>query len=268
MDEVTELAKKYGIATPYTSYLVVPDGPMPVSAPGRSAAYERGLPSGGFGGGGAGGFLPPMPTAPGGALPKSSEVAKNAADNATRESKDGRKGDLAAGRGGAQDKQIEDELKKLKPEDRKGVYAETLEKAKKDQRLYQEADKNYKQNFRANQVGQQGVDLAVASNELRNQSRLTQTANRAVYGRNCVEYGGVWIDDQYDAKMKLVTIKAQGKAYFRILEKHSKMKDVYRLGNFVVWVAPNGVALAIDPNDGADDLKDDEIDKLFVSAKK
>jgi Ca-activated chloride channel homolog len=270
VDEVTELAKRYGIATPYTSYLVVPDGPMPVSAPGRSFGGVPGVrASGGFGGGGAGsGFLPPMPTGPGGAPAKSSEVAREAAGQAQREKAEGKSGDLAAGRGGVQNKQIDEELKKLKPEDRKGAYADALEKAKKDQQLFAEADKNYKGDFRANQVGRQGVDLAIASNELRNQSRLTQTANRVAYGRNCVEIGGVWIDDQYDPKMKLVTIKAQGKAYFRILEKQTRMKDVYRLGNFVVWVAPNGDALAIDPNDGVDELSDETIDKLFTVAKK
>ncbi len=275
VDEVTELAKRYGIATPYTSYLVVPDGPMPVSAPGRSFGVApggnrpgSGFGGGGFGGGAGAGFLPPMPTAPGGASPKASEVAKEAAGLAGREKAEGKSGDLAAGRGAVQNKQIDEELKKLKPEDRKGAYVDALEKAKKDQTVLAEADKNYKGNLAANQIGRQGVDLAVASNELRNQSRLTQTANRAAYGRNCVEIGGVWIDDKFDAKMKLVTIKAQGKAYFRILEKQSQMKEVYKLGNFVVWVAPNGDALAIDPNDGADELKDDEIDKLFVVAKK
>src|SRR5207245_1619621 len=30
VDEVVSLAKKYGIATPYTSYLIVPDAPVPV----------------------------------------------------------------------------------------------------------------------------------------------------------------------------------------------------------------------------------------------
>lgn len=271
VDEVTELAKRYGIATPYTSYLVVPDGPMPVAAPGRSFGMAPGAGGSGFGGGGANagaGFLPPMSSAPGGPPAKSSDVAKAAAGEAARERAEGKKGDLAAGRGAVQNKQIEDELKKLKPEDRKGAFADALERAKKEQHLYAEADKNYKGNLRANQTGTQGVDLAVASNELRNQSRLTQTANRAVYGRNCVEIGGVWIDDKFDAKMKLVTIKAQGKAYFRILEKQEQMKDVYRLGNFVVWVAPNGEALVIDPNEGADELKDEAIDKLFVVAKK
>ena len=33
VDEVVLLAKRYGITTPYTSYLVVPDGPMPVVRP-------------------------------------------------------------------------------------------------------------------------------------------------------------------------------------------------------------------------------------------
>src|SRR5205823_2151777 len=31
VDETVALAKKYGIATPYTSYLIVPDGPVPVA---------------------------------------------------------------------------------------------------------------------------------------------------------------------------------------------------------------------------------------------
>ena len=79
VDEVVALAKKYGIATPYTSYLIVPDAPMPVaSAPsarpddsrraetgeasaGRTGPAESGGPAA-FGGGGGlgiggGGFM-------------------------------------------------------------------------------------------------------------------------------------------------------------------------------------------------------------------
>jgi Ca-activated chloride channel family protein len=265
VDEVTEMAKKYGIATPYTSYLVVPDGPMPVAAPGRSANAPMGGPAGGFGGTG---FLPMAPGGAAGPAPKAGEVAQQAAANATREKAEGKDGTLAAGRGAVQNKQIDEQLAKLKPADRKGAYADALEKAKKDQVVLAEADKNYKGNLRANQVGTQGVDLAVASNNLRNQSRVSITANRAAYGRQCVEVGGVWIDEKYDAKMKLVAIKAQGNAYFRLLERQPKMKDVYVLGNHVVWVAPNGEALVIDPSEGADELKDEELDKLFVLAKK
>src|SRR5205814_8559364 len=34
VDETVLLAKKYGIATPYTSYLIVPDGPVPLAGGG------------------------------------------------------------------------------------------------------------------------------------------------------------------------------------------------------------------------------------------
>lgn len=266
VDEVIALAKRYGIATPYTSYLVVPDGPMPVAAPGRSQFGSPGALRPGLGFGGTG--IIPSPTAPGGPLPKSSEVARAAASAAQRQQSPGQPVDLAAGRGALQEKQIDETLKNMKAEDRNDGYAQALEKAIRDQKLLMEADKNYKGNRFANQVGRQGVDLAIASNELRNQSRLSPTASRIVNGRNCVEIGGVWIDDQFQSGVKLVTIKAQGKAYFRILEKQMQMKDVYRLGNNVVWIAPNGDALVIDPNEGVDELDDTVIDQLFNATKK
>jgi Ca-activated chloride channel family protein len=46
------------------------------------------------------------------------------------------------------------------------------------------------------------------------------------------------------------------------------MKDVFRLGNYLVWVTPSNTALVIDANDGKEKLTDEEIDKLFVAAKK
>src|SRR6185437_2375822 len=70
IDEVTALAKRYGIATPYTSFLVVPDGPMPVVQPGRppigrprplSAPSIPGAPKFGFQGGFGGAGGKPMP---------------------------------------------------------------------------------------------------------------------------------------------------------------------------------------------------------------
>jgi Ca-activated chloride channel family protein len=118
------------------------------------------------------------------------------------------------------------------------------------------------------QAGQLGVDLSVQTNNLRNQARLSNSAVCNANARTCLEVGGVWIDDGFDAKMKVVTVKAQSNAYFRILERQPKMRDVFRLGNFVVWVAPNGDALVIDANDGVSDLPDADIDRLFVARKK
>ncbi len=41
VDEVVTLAKRYGITTPYTSYLVVPDGPLPIGRPMPASAWRR-----------------------------------------------------------------------------------------------------------------------------------------------------------------------------------------------------------------------------------
>jgi Ca-activated chloride channel family protein len=88
-----------------------------------------------------------------------------------------------------------------------------------------------------------------------------------VYSRNCLEIGGVWIDEGFDPKMTTLTVKAMSDAYFRILEKQPKIKEVFQLGNHLVWVAPSGTALIIDCTDGKEQLSDEEIDKLFVAKK-
>ena len=82
-------------------------------------------------------------------------------------------------------------------------------------------------------------------------------------GRNCVELGGVWIDEGYDAKTKSVTVKAQSDAYFKILDKHPEIRDVFRLGNHLVWISPSGTALIVDANSGKEEL-DDEGDRGAV----
>jgi Ca-activated chloride channel family protein len=117
------------------------------------------------------------------------------------------------------------------------------------------------------QSGKLGVDLAVQLQELRQQDRLPSTSSRQIAGRTCLEVGGVWIDDGYDAKMPTVVVKAQGKAYFRILERHPEVKEVLQLGNRLIWVTPSGTVLMIDAASGKEDMTDSEIDRLFVVKK-
>ena len=64
-----------------------------------------------------------------------------------------------------------------------------------------------------------------------------------------------------------MTVKAQSEAYFRILKLQPQMKDVFRLGNYLVWVTPSGTALVIDTRDGKDKLDDKVIENLFKTAK-
>jgi Ca-activated chloride channel family protein len=45
------------------------------------------------------------------------------------------------------------------------------------------------------------------------------------------------------------------------------MKDVYRLGNHLMWMAPNGTAVVIDTSVGKEKLDDAGINKLLVAKK-
>ena len=129
---------------------------------------------------------------------------------------------------------------------------------------YDEAQKALKRrDLHGLQTEKLGVELSIQMNNLRNQNRLSNTALRQVAGRNCLEIGGVWIDEAFNAKMPTLAVQAQSDAYFRILERHPKIKEVFQLGNYLVWVAPSGTALVIDANDGKKELSDAEIDKLF-----
>src|SRR5262249_24860149 len=74
-------------------------------------------------------------------------------------------------------------------------------------------------NLEGVQPGRLCVDLSVATNGLRVQTRLGQAVTRQAGKRTLLEVGGVWIDDGFNAKMKTVAVKAMSKAYFQILER-------------------------------------------------
>jgi Ca-activated chloride channel family protein len=235
-DEVVALAKRYGITTPYTSWLIVPDGVVPVVGPGgprpRPSATAPGLIRGEG--------KPAMP------------VVEFAKENQTKP------GELAEKRGGYQDRDL------AKGADKEG--GKGAAKDKKD--AYDEAARKLRERKAEEvQAGKLGVDLSIHTANLRNQSRVEMTANRQVQGRNVMELGGVWIDEGFDPKMPVVAVKAQSDAYFRILERQPQIKDVFRLGNHLVWVTPDGSALVVDTTDGKEKLDDDTIDNLFKAKK-
>jgi Ca-activated chloride channel family protein len=118
------------------------------------------------------------------------------------------------------------------------------------------------------QAGRLGVNLSLQTDDLRRQSRLAQSAVRRVQGRSALEVGGVWIDERFRPKMPTLTVKAMSTAYFRILERQPTMREVFQLGNYLVWVTPSGTALVVDVNDGRSDLSDADIDRLFTASKK
>jgi Ca-activated chloride channel family protein len=266
VDEVVTLAKRYGITTPYTSFLIVPDGPTPVVR-----ARAGGKPDVSF----TPATPPPGLARPGGtgAVPvetfarlnqaKPTDALRNRGRIADEALKEGKKGAGKPGRGlgglggfggrtpfgGAEDGKALEETRREK---------DALEKAR---------ELAGKRDLRGVQEGELGVNLSVYNQRLRRVTCLQNSALRYANGRQCLELGGVWIDRGFDAKTKAVTVKAQSDAYFRILARHPKMKDVFRMGNFLVWVTPSGKALVIDANNGKEKLSDKEIDALFVARK-
>jgi Ca-activated chloride channel family protein len=258
IDEVTALAKKYGIATPYTSYLIVPDAPMPVAGGLRGAA-----------GPGAPRLMTvaPLAQATPAALnrPPAAGAAPAPPKTVTEFAREAQAnlGDLAKQRDAFEEFRFRGGAGGNKGDERK-VYAEAGAKKEAFDRAKDALARRQQAEI---QTGKLGVDLAVESNALRNQTRLTPSAVRNVAGRNCVEIGGVWIDDGFDPKMPTVTVKAQSDAYFRILGRQPQIREVYRLGNHLLWVTPNRSALVIDAAEGKEELSDAEIDALFVVKK-
>jgi Ca-activated chloride channel family protein len=258
VDEVVALAKKYGITTPYTSYLIVPDAAMPVAKGGSNNGHNGGGFNGGSGNGGFGnngGFGGGIASGLKSTKPK--EKPQTVVNYA--------RGVNAAPGGQAEARQKFEGKKydKLKDSDGKD-----LRDAGEKLNAYEQARRSLGQGKQSEvQSGKLGVDLSCQTWNLRNQTRLEYRAQRNVAGRNCMEVGGVWIDEGFNDKTKYVAVKAQSDAYFRILERHKKVKEVFQLGNYLVWLTPSGTALVIDTSEGKEKLTDEEIDKLFVAKK-
>jgi len=243
VNEVTMLAKKYGIATPYTSYLIVPDAPVPVAGP-----RPKPQPA----------FEPVRPI-----LLRDARGGEKKLEDVARELQK-KPGDLQEGRSRFE----ADRLDGLTKGEGTGEERAAAAAAKAKQDAYMEAFRRLQsRQHDQTQQGKLGVDLSTQVNAMKNQMQLVPTANRQALGRNCLELGGLWIDEGFDARMKTVTVKAQSNAYFKLLETHPELKDVFKLGNHLVWVTPSGQALIIDTSSGAEELSDAEIAALFTPTK-
>lgn len=235
VDEVIALARTYGITTPYTSYLIVPDAPIPMA--GRRGADEAG--------------------ARGVTLATPGAVSTHQIAEFARRMQE-KPGDLEVNRARLAD----EALSRLAGEGKGGAYQaiQTRKEAYDKARQALAA-----RDVNAVQVGKLGVDLSVETNNLRNQERVEQSARRAVGGRICQEIGGVWIDERFEATTPTLVVKAMSDAYFHLLKRQPRLKDVFQLGNNLVWITPSGRALVVDAGEGKDQLGAAEIDVLFTA---
>jgi Ca-activated chloride channel family protein len=262
VDEVVLLAKRYGIATPYTSYLIVPDAPLPVAAGGlkKGKGGKDGKPDVSFK------LIEDQPVPPALQTSGASSAPVPVSDFAKKTQM--MPGDAKAYRFGYLNRELDTVPAPGMPGGGGGgadpYYLRAMQETKDRFEAHNQAKGLLKLGRKDEvQEGKLGVDLSCESANLRNQTRLTQTAVQRVKGTNCLEVGGVWIDEAYDAKMPTVTVKAMSKAYFRMLELQPSMRDVLRLGNHLVWVTPSGTALVIDASTGNETMDDADIQRLF-----
>jgi Ca-activated chloride channel family protein len=266
VDETKLLARKYSIATPYTSYLIMSEGVVPVlnAKPAKLQVL---------------GERPPILDRPGKAPLGLQQFLAEV--NATPENVEKFRGAVAA----TVLKDDADGKCCCSPDPEKRARGECdccrhvkgkcpckvsrARTALDKQKAYEDCCNLLKKGDRAGvQAGRLGVDLSIQCCNLRNQCRVEQTCQRELLGRECIEVGGIWIDTGYDAKKtKTVAVKALSDGYFKLLEKHPELKEVFRMGTHLVWVTPSGTALLLDSIAGKETLTDEEIASLFAMKK-
>lgn len=232
-DEVMTLARKHGIATPYTSYLLVPDvaatpprAPV-AAAPGAGRLLASGMASPGFYTSDASLGVPPPVSAPSGGMILGGVPSPVAA------------------------------TAPLAPRYAPAEYHAGTTRQSDNDPLQAALS-----NGRAN-AGKLGVDLAVTLDGLRNSATAGEKKTCSAAGRKCREVNGVWVDEAYDAKTPAVRVKAFGEAYFALLAKEPRLSEAFKLGVRVVWVTPSGTALVIDPDEGKATMTAGEVEALF-----
>jgi Ca-activated chloride channel family protein len=264
-DEVISLAKKYGITTPYTSYLVVPDQ-APRVAQGSSRlqfapVFNIHAPQ-----------IPPA-NRPVGAVPDTYNQFQGAMPQVPISGEPAGVNALNGGTANTTGSTASDSTSSsvvpgysfTNPVLGLGKNLPTPTSASPAQPAASApiAYSSFNSATTTAQSGKEGVDLSLQLNELRNQERVDTAAIRQAAGRKCLNLNGVWTDEGFDAKLPVVKIKAQSEAYFRMLERHGEMKEVFQLGNRVVWVTPSRTVLVIDAMTGEERMSDADIDRLF-----
>lgn len=227
-DEIVALGKKYGIVTPYTSYLVVEDTPMPVAnnvrqpppppRPWREEEAKRDVPwsarqLSGLGGASSGGPSP------------------SAAAPATPGRRGGGEDDFEGVFGGAADK--------APAEKSKGNFA--MKPAPEPAKALESVD------------GVTGIAVAKKVRSMKDESVASKESEpvRVASGRTFLFRMGGWIDSEaVNGTPKQLKVKYLSDAYFAILKAKPELKAALSLGNRVVIVVGKDKSLVIAPEDG------------------
>ncbi|MCX5672543.1 MAG: VWA domain-containing protein, partial [Planctomycetota bacterium] len=289
-DEVVRLSLAYGIETPYTSYLVLENEQQykqyGINRSGWDASHMvvgigGGPSSGGASGSSGRGFgttqMAPMPPAtPAPSAAAAGEHAKRAAERI-----DGTFGDRPryADESGAETRPAGaagalPHRESAQPSRDNKVPASGQEPAGKpaaqaggmyygvraDEDDLRRADSGKT----AVEIAQQIQRLRGAENAGKGTKGVTTVQQRG--GRAFANYRGVWVDQKFEGSERLTKIKWGSEAFFRLVREKPPLREILSLGQRVVVVTARGQAIALDVDEGAEQLTDAQMKELFTDA--
>jgi Ca-activated chloride channel family protein len=235
-DEIIRLSRTYGIQTPYTSYLVLETKDDYAR---HGLAYAGTAPAGGGGGDHLAGTRP----AP-------SEPSVNLESVRARMDADGVAGG-ATGPSAPADSRV---TERWKAEGGKDLADRSKVKESEMREVTGEA---------AVRVAKAVGDLKKGATERaagQNEDGVRRSLVRRVGERSFYWYAGFYVDGNYTDKLPTIRVKYLSDAYFKLLEKHPSLKDVYALGDRLIVVL-NGTSLVVDDG-GKEQLAEEEMRPL------
>lgn len=220
INEITQLAQRHGIVTPYTSQLVLEPGMQPDQFGGGWGGRRREL----FDRDGRG--VPPPASKPGEALARNEEAKKameQGAANALRSAQQATTGATATAVA-----EFERDLKEALP------AAPADAPAKGKDAVADEKRRKFSDALKADKsLGIAGDAEEAAEVIAKSQSDVVkQVGARTFYNR-----GGVWVDSAVKPDAKPTVVKAFSKEYFELLKADTTLGPVLALGKNIIVVA-------------------------------
>ncbi len=222
-NEVTALGKKFGIVTPYTSYLVVEDTPVAMDSPPRTMPRPRPFPRP---------FPEPRPgpwPGPSPVVPDIDPSVMNEQRREERELMDSMPKGTARG-GSPSDSQA---IGGMPGGNMFGGSGRSAAKAPAPMKV----------------TASEGAEGIAASQAVRDMKEKTTAQNsgaaRAASGRNFVQLQGVWTEGVPTPGEVVVTVKYLSAAYFALLKAKPELKGALALGPQVSLVIVKGKRLVI-----------------------
>ena len=113
--------------------------------------------------------------------------------------------------------------------------------------------------------GKSAVDTAGYLRRLKESERAGEglAVFRKASGTRFFQYRDLWVDERYEASHAVTSVQFGSAAYFRIVELHPELLEIFKLSPSIVVVTSAGRALVVSTS-GEKDLSDAKINELFT----